>query len=499
MSNFLVWETIWNLILTGIVIHEVVLPRIYRQTTKNAIQGPISPYLPLEIHRFLTEEKTLFIQYHTAKTALKRQPGRPALFRLPFFLTYLWNRTFLKKSPEEALQLVNSDPVLRKFFQVPPKGLKLGTYTSFTRDEIPKYLSVLVAQNVKELIQKGIIDGKVLAVDDFPMESRLNLSKTIDFPLPKEEEVRTFFKNLPSLTWLDEFLKNPPNKQRGWTEYLRLYLFYLLWGFVSETSFNKYLKEHPQIQVWLGLQKKPVQTATFLDYIDRLFDHPKATEINRCLATFLLTLAPIRAKLPRRKAITDVRELQGILGNFRHSKDSGAQLHYNSSKGKYYLGRLGRLIVDTKTQLPLFVTIVSAKQAVAKDLQTFGTSVTQLFGNFIKPLIVLFDKGFHGTDRVAALHAGFTTVFRIIITKPYNRFKSTFDIFRAERTAVERAIGHLETHLVIEHPEQLGPSAAEGWALASVYIVQRVALYNHTFHSELSPTTMAYLQRNSNE
>jgi hypothetical protein len=444
---------------------------------------------------FFKDLKALFQEHFPENVNTKRQPGRPRLKRLPFFLTWTWNRVWFKREPKEVLVVVNSDPVLREFFEIPDDGLKKTTYNTFTKSELRCYLEPLIGTNVEELLNEEIISGLVLAEDDFPVESPLNLSKAIDFPQPKEKEIRKLFSDLPSLYWIDEEVGKAPNKRRGWSDYFRLFLFYLLWGFPSNKSFNDFVQKHNQLKGWLGLKSKVVYVQTFSKYIAKLRNESESQKVFKRIFDLLLQLQVVCDRVPSNAKLDEFWQLQGLFGNRHCLRDPGARIHFNSSKGKYYFGRIGRILVDTWTQIPLWVEMLSAHQPLAIDLKHFGTKATTLLGGLVKPLLLLLDSGFRGKDREAALKEGFSTTSKIFITAPYNRAKPTKNIFRTERISVERSIGHLTVHLNLEYPPQVGFDAATSWVLGAVFLLQRISIYNHFRSTPTVPTALTHLQK----
>ncbi|MFQ6124433.1 MAG: hypothetical protein ACE5R6_07500 [Candidatus Heimdallarchaeota archaeon] len=114
--------------------------------------------------------------------------------------------------------------------------------------------------------------------------------------------------------------------------------------------------------------------------------------------------------------------------------------------------------------------------------------MTRLLQGKVKPLLALFDSGFQGEARLRTLRRGFATVWQILFTRPYQRGKSGKDLFRIERLAVERAIGHLTVQLDLETPRQRGLAAAHAWVLGTVYLQQIVALWNAS-HMPKRPLT----------
>lgn len=459
------------------------------------IQQSNSPNLPPNLMFFLKEVKVNVSVHFSSNKTRKKRPGRPRMNRMPLFMSALWYQLFHRGKIVDAVNEINKDPILSEFLGLQMNSLKLTSFKRFMKEELTGYLKVFIPENVHELIHQGIIPGKILAVDDYPVESFLNKSKAIDFPLPKKTLIESIFSQLKSLDWIDEFFSNPPNQQRDWSDYVRLYLFYQLTGFISNKTFNNFIKSHPKLKAWLKLKKKAVSIDTTLKYIQLIKKHSKQKEFFKKLLTQVLSIQEIRKKIKKNQEIIEIEQLFGILGNSYSSKDYGAKLHYNSSKGKYYFGRLGRIIVDTTTQIPLWIDIVPSHQALAVEIKRFGNEVTTILDNLIRPLTILFDKGFDGYLRMKALREGFTTALAIHITPPYNRYNQTKNIFRVERLAVERTIGHMDVRFNIEKPPLLGGEAALAWNLLAVYISQRIAIFNNKCHSDLSLTSIKYLQK----
>ena len=137
---------------------------------------------------------------------------------------------------------------------------------------------------------------------------------------------------------------------------------------------------------------------------------------------------------------------------------------------------------------------MTASQPLAQDLQIFGNQVMSISGPLFKPLLLLLDQGFRGVRQFAALREGFVHIPYIFLTNPYRRNRREYDIYRAERTAVERTIGHMAVHLRLEHPPHLGHDAAQAWVLGSIFLLQRIALYNHIYHPNSSPLSVTHLK-----
>lgn len=314
--------------------------------------------------------------------------------------------------------------------------------------------------------------------DDFPLESVLNLSKCLGFPTPTAATVQAVIKALSSLDGVDSYVGAWPNRQCGWGDYLKLYLLYLLWGFPSQVKFNKFLRKSTAFQKWLRLEKRPVQAQTFLAYIRQLEMLPGAAERFQEIFQQVLQISLIRKRRPTRGRPKELGELYGILGNNHGAKDPGARPHYQASKGRYFFGRIGRILVDTWSQIPIWASLTSAGQPLAWELEAFGEKVTELLADKVKPLLVLFDSWFQGEARWQALRHGFRTVWKILFTQPYKWAKPSKNIIRIERLAVEREIGHLTIQLDLETPPYRGTTAIQGWVLGSVYLQQLGALWN---------------------
>lgn len=445
-------------------------------------------YLPPHVRSLLNQARHTFEQLFPEDPPSPRPVGRPRLPRKPFFLIWVWNRLVLRKPPTFALALLAQDASLCQFFEVPPTGLKKTTYNTFVKDELSTYLERLLARNVAELLDKRLLKGLVLAGDDFALESSLNLSKSIDFPTPQEADVHAVFQALPPLDWVDAAVGTRPNKHRGWADYLKFYLFYLLWGFPSQATFNRFLKDHLGLSQWLQLERRAVQAGTFSKYLQQLTAMERAAVVLTQLCQQLLRIPTIQKRLPSWGRPQELDQLYGLMGNAHGAKDPGTALHYQASKGRYFFGRMGRILVDTWSQIPLWATVTTAGQPLAEELQRFGQQVTRLLQGKVKPLLALFDSGFQGEARLRTLRRGFATVWQILFTRPYQRGKSGKDLFRIERLAVERAIGHLTVQLDLETPRQRGLAAAHAWVLGTVYLQQIVALWNAS-HMPKRPLT----------
>lgn len=379
--------------------------------------------------------------------------------------------------------------------ELPADGLKKTTYEDFVAKELHKYLEPLIKANLNSLYAKKLVDFEILAIDDLPVESRLNMSKCIDFVTPTLEAITQVFQTLGDLTGLLKLIGKPPNTQRSWKDYIKLYLLYVLWGFPSQDSLDDFLRATPTLGASIHLERKQVLSATLFKYIRRLEDLNQAKEVFDAISKQVLALPAVKNCHLNLSSITELGMLHGVLGNSHALKDYGAKLHYNSSKGKYYFGRIGRLLIDTWTQIPLWLTVTSASQPLAKDLVALGKKVTSLLPPQVKPLLLLADQGFRGTVRVDALRRGFATIKTVLLTPAYKRANPTPNIFRKERLAVERVIGHMEVHLDLEHPRQLGEQAAVNWTLGAVFLMQKIALYNHEHHPHRPLTAIRYLQR----
>lgn len=478
-----------------VVFLNIVYHHVFSGQPVEYVSGPIySPYLPPDLLKFLEEMKKTFVTLFPENQPNPPGPGRPRLKRLPLFLTWTWNRVYYQRDTQAVLNKVNRDRNLREFFEIPPTGLKATTYDDFTKKELQNYLEPLIQGTIKELHEKKLVKFLVTAMDDLPVDSPLNVSKSIDFVGPDLSLVKRIFQALPSLTDMEEQIGAPPNTRRGWTDYLKLYLLYLLWGFPSQDKFDKFLKATPQVGDLLQLTGKRVLSTTLFPYIRQLEALPQAEIIcSHLLSKVWACLSlKVRNKLP--SPPSELGMLHGILGNSHHLKDYGAALHYNSSKGKYYFGRIARIIIDTWSQIPLWITVTSTSHPLAKDLEDFGHQLTQLLPRTVRPLLLLLDQGFRGTERMNALRRGFHTIQAIILTPAYKRANPSPNILRTERLALERTIGHLEVHLHLEHPRQLGTRAAQNWVLGAVFLMQRIVIYNHNNHPERSPIAIRYLK-----
>lgn len=173
-----------------------------------------------------------------------------------------------------------------------------------------------------------------------------------------------------------------------------------------------------------------------MGYIRKLEEHIKAEHIQQTILKTVSALSSIKRCISNIQGLKELRMLRGVLSNAHIQKDLGASLHYNSSKGKYYVGRVGRILIDTWSQLPIWAQVVSASQPLAQDLRNFGEQVTRLCGAWFKPLVLLTDQGFRGMRQLAALREFFPRIAKIFLIAPYRRKKQGYNVFSAEPLSV---------------------------------------------------------------
>lgn len=134
---------------------------------------------------------------------------------LPFFLTWVWNRVAYQAPYGSTLEKVNRTPELRGFFEVPPNGLKKTTFNDFVKYELISYLEPLIQDNLTELNANHLIKGTVVALNALPLDSPLNLGKSIDFEEPTPSAIEKVFQRLGLLNEVDKLVGEPRNSQRS--------------------------------------------------------------------------------------------------------------------------------------------------------------------------------------------------------------------------------------------------------------------------------------------
>lgn len=402
-------------------------------------------------------------------------------FQLRFLI---WHKLFGRPELSNSIIEFNNNDKLRKALHSPVESLSLSVVDRFVLRVGEAGFKEILALLVTECVKRGILTGKHLVMDGFPIHSLLNTAKCLKLPDWSNERFVDFFGQLG----LEEIIEELPvlhGRCNPALDKIKTLLVELLWSFPSDTTIHKFLFGTRGLAITLGYIKPMKTVMTWKKFIQAFLSQSEYEYARQLLLAQLRQIPEIQAILPTNWIPTTLIDLKGIFSNTHAAKDPGSRLNYCAAKNETYWGREGVIIADQPTGLALGITIQSSSKITGAQAVKVLQSFTSRHTEEIKVETVTMDREFdnHVVHRYLKreLCVKDQVLRKNASAKQYKKQKP----WQRLRLAVERCIAFLTLHFNIEFPRCRGDERVRCWTqLCGIcQILVALALYNRGFRS----------------